>query len=515
LRIMYYVLFIIHTLSVAINAEYKVVDESGSHIGSFPNQRLVKRDIVKFPEKTIVAQDNHTYYNYKVYSNSSAWVEINPKLSKLDKKTLHEGLSSSFRYAYNIRLPFTFPFYGVPLTSITPTTGGFIFVGELIHNQLTATQYIAPLMAEFNPSLSNDSHVYYHTSPTRAIVQWDNVYVHSHRKLKDKAGNATAGIDAPFTFQAQLYINGDIIFAYKKVPFSVGDIDDKAHYVKVGLSEAYYRVQVMNGITVTFIHEYHRLSVPFEHITNGTEVMLSSVKTCATAKSCAACTTLQTEFNCTWCPKVQQCGDGQSRWRQNWEDGKCNEEDKSVSKVDECPNETESALPSKNKGGSYEMVLCQESKTAIVCSGEDTLTIQEASFSRMNYKGSFCETPKSNSGDNKCAYDNDVVKEKVSKMCNDKKKCFIQANKKFFGRDPCPGSDKTLNIYYKCNGSSTGTQALIGFIVTLIIVIVGVMLGWVAYAYRNPTTPSGLWLIKYGRFWKSRAYKEDTTESGI
>lgn len=41
---------------------------------------------------------------------------------------------------------------------------GFIYVGELLHNQLTATQYIAPLMAEFNPSLSNDSFVFYHMS---------------------------------------------------------------------------------------------------------------------------------------------------------------------------------------------------------------------------------------------------------------------------------------------------------------------------------------------------------------
>ena len=37
---------------------------------------------------------------------------------------VHEGLSSKFRYAYQIKLPFVFPFYGLPLDIITPTTGG-------------------------------------------------------------------------------------------------------------------------------------------------------------------------------------------------------------------------------------------------------------------------------------------------------------------------------------------------------------------------------------------------------
>ncbi|KAL5247720.1 hypothetical protein ACHWQZ_G019564 [Mnemiopsis leidyi] len=509
IRIMYYVLCVLNILLSAIAAEYKVFDESGLLVGTFQYRtRVVKRDIVPIPDpKTIVAQDNHTYYHSKVYSNSSAWIEINPERSQLDKNTLHDGLSSTFRYAYNIKLPFVFPFYGIPLTHITPTTGGFIYVGELLHNQLTATQYIAPLMAEFNPSLSNDSFVFYHMSATRAVVQWENVYVDSH---KDEAGKSR-----PFTFQAQLYINGDIVFAYKEVPFAVAEIDDTKHYVKVGISEAYYEVDTQHGMTITYIHEYHKVDVPFDHIDNGTEVYLTAETTCTTAKSCAACSTLDTNFTCTWCPAVQQCSDGQSRWKQNWLDGKCNDAGNFVSKSEECPNESEAALPPKTDKGAYEMVLCQESKTAIVCSGDDTLTIEEASFSRMNYHGSFCESSSTIPDNNECAYDNNLVKAKVSETCNDKSKCFIQATKTFFGQDPCPGSDKTLNIYYRCNGSDSGTRALVGFIVALVLIIVFSLLGWVVYAYRNPTTPSGLWLIKYGRFWKSRAYKEDTTESGI
>lgn len=38
---------------------------------------------------------------------------------------------------------------------------GFIFMGEITHRMLTATQYVAPLMANFNPSISKDSTVRY------------------------------------------------------------------------------------------------------------------------------------------------------------------------------------------------------------------------------------------------------------------------------------------------------------------------------------------------------------------
>lgn len=38
---------------------------------------------------------------------------------------------------------------------------GFIYTGDIIHRMLTATQYIAPLMANFDPSLSENSTVFY------------------------------------------------------------------------------------------------------------------------------------------------------------------------------------------------------------------------------------------------------------------------------------------------------------------------------------------------------------------
>lgn len=38
---------------------------------------------------------------------------------------------------------------------------GFLFMGDVTHRMLTATQYVAPLMANFNPGYSNNSTVAY------------------------------------------------------------------------------------------------------------------------------------------------------------------------------------------------------------------------------------------------------------------------------------------------------------------------------------------------------------------
>lgn len=58
-------------------------------------------------------------------------------------------------------LTFEFPFYGHLLRNITIATGGFLFTGEFVHTWLAATQYIAPLMANFDTSMSDDASVRY------------------------------------------------------------------------------------------------------------------------------------------------------------------------------------------------------------------------------------------------------------------------------------------------------------------------------------------------------------------
>lgn len=43
----------------------------------------------------------------------------------------------------------------------SPAPPGFIFTGDVTHRMLTATQYVAPLMANFNPGYSDNSTVAY------------------------------------------------------------------------------------------------------------------------------------------------------------------------------------------------------------------------------------------------------------------------------------------------------------------------------------------------------------------
>lgn len=55
-------------------------------------------------------------------------------------------------------LPF---FYMLCFCSPLPPPSGFIYTGDVVHRMLTATQYIAPLMANFDPSVSRNSTVIY------------------------------------------------------------------------------------------------------------------------------------------------------------------------------------------------------------------------------------------------------------------------------------------------------------------------------------------------------------------
>ena len=136
---------------------------------------------------------------------------------------------------------------------------GFIFTGEITHRMLTATQYIAPLMANFDPSFSKnstvrymdnggysddgrmgkerererergwgwgqrewevrwvcDGEIVYHTPglgwPLTSsclgdvfVVQWDKVRIQGREA------------DGPFTFQTALHSNGTIVFGFRDV----------------------------------------------------------------------------------------------------------------------------------------------------------------------------------------------------------------------------------------------------------------------------------------------------------
>ncbi|XP_068118836.1 plexin domain-containing protein 1 isoform X3 [Hyperolius riggenbachi] len=270
--------------------------------------------------QTEILEDSHKYYASKVFgpselSGKGLWEDLLQDKSK--KSKVHSTLSNTHRQAARVLLSFDFPFYGHPLRFITIATGGFIFMGEVLHRMLTATQYIAPLMANFNPSYTTESTITYRDNGTSFVVQWDKVRLHE----KEDAGG--------FTFQAALHKDGRIVFVYKQIPLPVQDISPAQHPVKAGLSDAFVVLNPSSNATETrrrSIYEYHRVQMDLARIQNQTAVEFTPLPTCLQQTSCDQCVTSLPAFNCSWCHVLQRCSSGFDRHRQDWLTYGCDEE---------------------------------------------------------------------------------------------------------------------------------------------------------------------------------------------
>ncbi|XP_012691327.1 plexin domain-containing protein 2 [Clupea harengus] len=269
-------------------------------------------------ESQIERDMDHSYYISKMYGPSDAgiaelWVDI----EQMDKAKIHGILSNTHRQAARVNLSFDFPFYGHLLRELTVATGGFIYTGDIIHRLLTATQYIAPLMANFDPSLSRNSTVIYFDNGTALVVQWDNVHLQDSYHL------------GSFTFQATLHSDGRIVFFYKQVPIDISDISSVNHPVKVGLSDAFvvlHKIQQIPNVRRRTIYEYHRVELLKSKITNSSAMEMLPQPTCLQFSSCEPCVTAQISFNCSWCSRLQRCSSGFDRNRQDWVDSGCQDE---------------------------------------------------------------------------------------------------------------------------------------------------------------------------------------------
>ncbi|KAM9501094.1 plexin domain-containing protein 2 isoform 1-T1 [Clarias gariepinus] len=270
-----------------------------------------------------IAEDtDHNYYTSKMYGfndpmSKELWVDID-QMDK-EKVKIHGILSNTHRQAARVNLSFDFPFYGHFLREITVATGGFIYTGDVVHRMLTATQYIAPLMANFDPSLSRNSTVIYFDNGTALVVQWDHVHLQDSYNL------------GSFTFQATLHRDGRIIFAYKEVPIQIAQISSVNHPVKVGLSDAFvvvHRIQQIPNVRRKTIYEYHRVELLKTKITNRTAVEMMPLPTCLQFRSCSACIAAEINFNCSWCHRLNRCSSGFDRHRQDWVDNSCPDETK-------------------------------------------------------------------------------------------------------------------------------------------------------------------------------------------
>uniref|UniRef100_A0A3Q4N946 Plexin domain containing 1 n=1 Tax=Neolamprologus brichardi TaxID=32507 RepID=A0A3Q4N946_NEOBR len=210
---------------------------------------------------------------------------------------IHGILSNAHRQAARVALSFDFPFYGHQLRQIIIATGGFIYMGEITHRMLTATQYVAPLMANFDPSFSKNSTVRYSDNGNLFVVQWDKV------RIKDREA---AG---PFTFQAALHKNGTIVFNYKDIPLPVEEINSTEHPLKVGLSDAfmgYLPTSQLSEAKRRTIYEYHRVAIDTTKIVSGSAFEFTPLPTCLQHTSCDLCLTSNLTSGCGWCNTLQR-----------------------------------------------------------------------------------------------------------------------------------------------------------------------------------------------------------------
>ncbi|XP_011330332.1 plexin domain-containing protein 1 isoform X2 [Ooceraea biroi] len=308
-------------VKVATEEADKTSDDIGdisiSKFSDVTNITLTQNNITK------TIYDTHQYYNSTFIIDADIckkyWVDMD---NHPDLKVNHL-LSQSHRRAATVKLKFDFPFYGHKVRNITIATGGFLYTGEYVHSWLAATQYIAPLMANFDTRLSNASYVKYADNGTAFTVEWEKVVLQD----KPEAG--------AFTFQVTLHQNGDIVFVYSVIPLVVELIEDTMHPVKVGLSDAYIMDRTVFFVRRKTIYEYHRVNFNRQDIMNCTVIYLKALPTCLNLDNCRDCLTKVPDFDCKWCPELKQCSTGTSRSRQDWLLKGCDV--RNIKEANDCP----------------------------------------------------------------------------------------------------------------------------------------------------------------------------------
>ncbi|XP_054615955.1 plexin domain-containing protein 1-like isoform X2 [Dunckerocampus dactyliophorus] len=286
-------------------------------------------------EGYIVASDESTGSNSHA-NRAHRWSLGHVRTSRaiLGKGLSIDTLTDNLTTVVKVALSFDFPFYGHYLRQITIATGGFIFTGEIIHRMLTSTQYIAPLMANFDPSHSKESTVQYMDNGEVFVVQWERVRL---------SGQESMGA---FTFQAALYKTGTVTFSYKDIPVPPNDIGPAKHPVKAGLSDAFVVMSSSQSSSVQrqTVYEYHRIEIDAANITSLSAVEFTPLPTCLQHDNCERCISSNQTSGCSWCNVLQRCSDGMDRHRQEWLDFGCSEESIGAT-CDEYNGENSSITP--------------------------------------------------------------------------------------------------------------------------------------------------------------------------
>lgn len=138
-------------------------------------------------EQTIF-EDNKNYYHQTVIraeiDQSINWINLDMPQFQEHQVKKDDDLSKNYLKATIVKLKFKFPYYGHLLDSIVVATGGFLYVGSLMNPLITKAQYIAPLMANFDPTLNNRTMIKYVDNSTHFIVTWENLVLQDQPESK-------------------------------------------------------------------------------------------------------------------------------------------------------------------------------------------------------------------------------------------------------------------------------------------------------------------------------------------
>ena len=135
-----------------------------------------------------VFEDNKNYYHETIVraelDQIINWVNLDSAKFKDFHVKKDDDLSKNYLKATIVKLKFKFPYYGHLLDQIVVATGGFIYVGSLMNPLITKAQYIAPLMANFDPTLNNRTIIKYVDNGTHFICTWENLVLQDQPESK-------------------------------------------------------------------------------------------------------------------------------------------------------------------------------------------------------------------------------------------------------------------------------------------------------------------------------------------
>lgn len=381
-------------------------------------------------EQTVLESDINYYHQTVVraeHGQSINWIDIDQPRFKEHNVKQDADLSKNYLKATIVKLKFKFSYYGHSLNEVVVATGGFLYVGSLMNPLITKAQYIAPLMANFDPTLNLDrTNIKYVDNSTHFIVTWERLV------LQDQPDNGE------YTFQVVLNKDGDITFNYLKIP-SV-NISTVNHTVKVGLSDAYvfYKILSTSKIEYTIV-QYHMAIVSMDHIRTGNSVMFFMLKNCLQMKTCDKCVSGVGDFKCIWCPILQRCSDTMDRYRQEWIESSCPIEYKANTSIATCQ------LP-------------------------ENINYAEANMATD------VKTDKNNNNNIHNRFEHGTQIEGVTSAIDG-------------------GMASLANHHHQ--DANAFRSAFLGVFITICTSMAITTIGWGIYAYRNPTTTSGIWLIEH------------------